>query len=126
MTTCLSLILALQLAFGLEDGTPVKLRLSRTISSADAQVDDRVDFDVLEEIKIGDTVVIPKGAVQKQDGRDIVYVVRDGRAERCAVSVGSFSGEEVLVVAGVSAGERVLAKWPEGLRDGLAVREQKP
>jgi HlyD family secretion protein len=71
-------------------------------------------------------VVIPRAAVQKQDGRDIVYVVRDGRAQRCAVSVSSFSGEEVLVMAGVSAGERVLAKWPDGLRDGLAVREQKP
>jgi hypothetical protein len=51
------------LAFGLEDGTPVKLRLQRTISSADAHVDDTVDFDVLEEIKVKDLVVIPKGSV---------------------------------------------------------------
>ncbi len=47
----------------LEEGTPVKLRLQRTISSADAQVDDRVDFDVLEEIKVGDLVIIPKGSI---------------------------------------------------------------
>jgi hypothetical protein len=50
-------------AFKLEDGTPVKLRPQRTISSADAQVDDRVDFDVLEEIKINGIVVAPKGSV---------------------------------------------------------------
>jgi hypothetical protein len=50
-------------AFKLEDGTPIKLRLQRTISSADAQVDDRVDFDVLEEIKVKDVIVIPKGSV---------------------------------------------------------------
>ncbi len=50
-------------ALKLEDGTPVRLRLQRTISSADAQVDDRVDFDVLEEIKVGDLLVIPKGSV---------------------------------------------------------------
>jgi HlyD family secretion protein len=71
-------------------------------------------------------VVIPKASVQKLDGRDIVYVVHDGRVERRAVSVGGLSGEDVLVLAGVSAGERVLTKWPEGLRDGLAVREQRP
>lgn len=51
------------LAFGLEDGTPVKLRLQRTISSGDAHVDDRVDFDVIDEIKVKDLVVIPKGSV---------------------------------------------------------------
>ena len=49
--------------FRLEDGTPIKLRVSRTISSADAQVDERVDFEVLEEVKLGDTLVIPKGSV---------------------------------------------------------------
>jgi hypothetical protein len=47
----------------LEDGTPVKLRLQRTLSSADAQVDDRVDFDVLEEVNVNDVLVIPKGSV---------------------------------------------------------------
>jgi len=49
--------------FRLEDGTPVKLRLQRTLSSADAHVDDRVDFDVLEEVKVNDVLVIPKGSV---------------------------------------------------------------
>ena len=41
------------LAFGLDDGTPLKLRISRTISSADAKVGETVDFEVLEEVKIG-------------------------------------------------------------------------
>ena len=47
----------------LEDCTPVKLRIARTISSSDAQVGDTVDFEVLEEIKVGDVVVIPKGGL---------------------------------------------------------------
>jgi PEGA domain len=47
----------------LEEGTPVRLRLQRTISSADAQVNDTVDFDVLEEIKVQGVLVIPKGSV---------------------------------------------------------------
>ena len=47
----------------LEDGTPVKLRIARTISSSDAQVGDTVDFEVLEEIKVGNAVVVPKGGL---------------------------------------------------------------
>ena len=47
----------------LEDGTPIRLRLSRTISSSDAPVNDKVDFDVLEEVKVSDILVIPKGSV---------------------------------------------------------------
>ena len=47
----------------LEDGTPIKLRLSRTISSAEERVGNEVDFDVLEEIRIVDKLVIPKGSL---------------------------------------------------------------
>jgi hypothetical protein len=49
--------------FGLPDGTPVKLRVSRNLSSADAKTGETVDFEVLEEIKIGEAVVIPRGGV---------------------------------------------------------------
>jgi hypothetical protein len=48
--------------FVLEDGTPIKLRLSQTVSSADAHVNDLVEFEVLEDVMVGDVVVIPKGA----------------------------------------------------------------
>ncbi len=48
-------------AFVLEDGTPIKLRLSQTVSSADAQVNDRVEFEVLEDVMVENVVVIPKG-----------------------------------------------------------------
>lgn len=44
------------------DGSPVKLRLSQTISSADAKVGQEVPFDVVEEVKVDDIVVLPKGA----------------------------------------------------------------
>ncbi len=47
----------------LEDGTPVRLRLSQTVSSADAHVNDRVEFEVLEDIKVSDVIVIPKGGI---------------------------------------------------------------
>jgi len=49
--------------FVLEDGTPVKLRINRTISSGDAHVGDTVDFEVLEDISVNGTLVIPKGGL---------------------------------------------------------------
>jgi hypothetical protein len=45
----------------LEDGTPVKLRMEQTVSSADAHVGDSVALEVLEEVRVGNTVVVPKG-----------------------------------------------------------------
>jgi hypothetical protein len=47
----------------LEDGTAVRLRISQTVSSADAHLNDTVQFEVLEEVRVGDTVVIPKGGI---------------------------------------------------------------
>ncbi len=47
----------------LMDGTPVRLRLGRTISSASERVGNSVDFEVAEDIKINNFVVIPVGAV---------------------------------------------------------------
>jgi hypothetical protein len=47
----------------LEDGTPVKLRISQTVSSADAHKNDRVEFEVLEDLKVADTLIIPKGGI---------------------------------------------------------------
>lgn len=49
--------------FVLEDGTPVKMRINRTVSSADAHVGDTVDFEVLEDISLNGTLVIPKGGL---------------------------------------------------------------
>jgi hypothetical protein len=49
--------------FGIEDGTPIKLRIARTVSSADATVGETVDFEVLEEVKVGTTLVVPKAGI---------------------------------------------------------------
>jgi len=51
------------LAFGLEDATPVHLKTTKAISSADAQVGNRVEFSVVDEVKVKDLVVIPKDGI---------------------------------------------------------------
>jgi hypothetical protein len=47
----------------LDDGTPVTLRILQTVSSADAHVNDRVEFEVIEEVRVADTLIIPKGGI---------------------------------------------------------------
>ena len=47
--------------FVLEDATPVKLRINRTVSSADAKEGDTIDFDVLEDVQVNGVLVVPKG-----------------------------------------------------------------
>lgn len=49
--------------FVLEDGSPVKLRINRTVSSADAHTGDTVDFEVLEDLSVNGTLVIAKGGL---------------------------------------------------------------
>lgn len=44
------------------DSTPVRMKLGKTISSADAQVGDEVNFDVSEDVVVDGLLVIPKGA----------------------------------------------------------------
>ena len=72
------------------------------------------------------TVMVPKAAVQQQDGRDVVMAVQAGRAERRAVTVGGVGANEIEISAGVTAGERVVVDGPKDLPDGAAVKEIKP
>ena len=48
--------------FALHDGTPVRLRLNRNLSSADAKVGESVDLEVLDDVRVGDLLVIARGA----------------------------------------------------------------
>jgi PEGA domain len=90
------------LAFGLEDGTPIKLRITRTISSADAKVDDKVDFEVLEETKIGEVIVIPRGGIAWGTVTEAQEKRRMGRAGKLNVNIDSVrlvTGEKVALRA---------------------------
>jgi RND family efflux transporter MFP subunit len=71
-------------------------------------------------------VSVPKNAVQQRDGKDILMVVRDGKAERRAITVASVGADELLVSGGVAAGEKIALDWPPNLVDGAIVKESKP
>jgi RND family efflux transporter MFP subunit len=66
--------------------------------------------------------LVPGTAVREFEGKKVVFVVRDGRLERRAVTLGESRGTDVEVMAGVVAGESVLVAGPEGLSDGQRVK----
>jgi HlyD family secretion protein len=67
-------------------------------------------------------VFVPAAAVRDESGRQIVWVVVDGRVERREVEAGPVTGERREIRNGVSAGEQVVVAGHEGLEDGARVR----
>jgi membrane fusion protein (multidrug efflux system) len=53
-----------------------------------------------------------------------VFVVRDEIVERRAVKIGGTEGDQVEVVSGLNAGERVVVEGHAGLTDGTRVKER--
>src|SRR5262249_4685834 len=74
----------------------------------------------------GHMISVPKIAVHQLDGRDVVMVVRNHRAERRAVTIASTVNEAAAISAGLSDGEKVVVDWPTGITDGASVKERKP
>src|SRR6266566_5141794 len=61
---------------------------------------------------------IPKSAVRSDANASFVYLLRDGKVERRAVSLGMDRGTVVAVMAGLTPGDSVVVKGPESLHDG--------
>lgn len=75
--------------FVLEDGTPVKLRLTRNLSSGSDKKGDQVDFEVLEDIVVGKLIVVPRGAVALATITDAEPKKRMGRGGKLDVNIDS-------------------------------------
>ncbi len=66
----------------------------------------------------GTRLLVPTAAARNQDGQDVIYVVRGDLAERRAVRLGTVVGDQVEVIAGLTAGERLIVDGPADLADG--------
>lgn len=102
------------LAFGLAEDAPVRLKLTRTMSSSDAKVDEKVDFEVLEDVKIGDVVVIQHGGMAIATVTEAQPKRRMGKAGKLNINtdyVQLVSGEKVSLraVKGGSGGNHTAA-----------------
>ena len=77
------------------------------------------------EAPIAPAVIVPKPAVRSVDGASIVFVLNEDRVERRAIKVGLENGDQVEVLSGVRAGERVVVDGPPTLKDGDKVKIQQ-
>ena len=73
--------------FGLEDGTPVKLRLTRNLSSASDKKGDTVDFEVIEDLNVSGVLVIPRGSTAWATITDAQPKRRMGRGGKLDVNI---------------------------------------
>lgn len=78
-----------------------------------------LEREVAEAERAPRTAVQP-AAVVERGGASVIFVVRDGRASQVTVKRGAAIGE-LLEVSGVKAGDPVVLRPPERLRDGMAV-----
>lgn len=78
----------------LPDGTVVRLALLDALSSATNNVDDPVNLEVTEDVKVGDLVLLPKGTGARGHVVDAVPRRRMGRAGKLNFSVDSAKGPD--------------------------------
>ena len=71
-------------------------------------------------------LLVPKDVLRSDGAATIALVVSDGRIERRAVKAGVAAGSDVPILAGLSAGERVVVKGPTTLTAGQRVRVKQP
>lgn len=65
--------------------------------------------------------IIPKSAVRNDGGKQIVYLVRDEKLERRAVSLGAERGSDIEILAGLAPGDKLVVKSADTLHEGQAV-----
>jgi HlyD family secretion protein len=75
---------------------------------------------------IARNISLPKEAVHSFDGREVVWVVQGQKLERRAVTTAGSRGDEILIAAGLSGGERIVVEGAQNLVEGSRVKEEKP
>jgi membrane fusion protein, multidrug efflux system len=73
-----------------------------------------------------DVLLVPAAAIVGAGGTQSVFVLDNGTALRRTVTTGLTSGGRVEIVAGLAAGDRVVTRGNNMLRDGMSVRIMNP
>lgn len=100
--------------------TPVELRLRQTISSADARVNDRVDFEVTEDVKAGEIVAIPAGSLAwgiVSEASPRSRLMKSGRLSISIRAVCLATGERAPLLGNPSGQPRRESRERDGERD---------
>jgi HlyD family secretion protein len=65
--------------------------------------------------------LIPQTAVRDDGGKKVVFLVKDDRLERRAITLGGTRGSDTEVAAGLAVGDIVVVNGPPDLHDGQSV-----
>jgi RND family efflux transporter MFP subunit len=69
--------------------------------------------------------LLPSEALRDENGKKIVFLVKNDRLERRAVAVGNTQGTQTEILSGLVAGDEVVVGGPANLQDGQAVQIKK-
>src|SRR5882724_712501 len=71
-------------------------------------------------------VLVPTAALRREGDKDTLFVLKEGKAQRRAVTLGGAFGNSRQVESGVSPGEAVIVDAPAELADDAAVSAASP
>lgn len=75
--------------------------------------------------RVLEAIVVPLSAVVPRKGQHVVFTVSDGHAVRHEVEIGSITGKEAVLAAGISAGDRIVVAGQRTLQDGAPVEVEE-
>jgi RND family efflux transporter MFP subunit len=78
-----------------------------------------------KDVAVPPATLIPQNAVREDAGKKVVYLVKENKAERRAVTLGGNRGTDAEVIAGVAVGDTVIVNGPANLHDGESVQVKK-
>jgi RND family efflux transporter MFP subunit len=70
-------------------------------------------------------ILIPQSAIREDNGKKVVFLIREDKTERRAVALGGNRGTDTEVVAGLAIGDTVVTNGPADLHDGESVQIKK-
>jgi RND family efflux transporter MFP subunit len=74
----------------------------------------------VEDVKT--IILIPSSSIVTRKGKEVVFRVRDEKAEEVIIKLGRKFGDNVEVLSGLSAGEEIIDKVSENIKDGTEVK----
>jgi multidrug efflux system membrane fusion protein len=70
---------------------------------------------------LSNALLVPVAALLREDGKAYLFVEQGGRLARRPVDTGQRDGDAIVITAGVTAGERIVARDVAALSDGQQV-----
>ncbi len=66
--------------------------------------------------------VVPSSSVVKRKGRDVVFIVKNDKAVEVQVQLGRKFGGDIEIISGIEAGESIIDKVTENIKDGVELK----